>query len=236
MKGARLDLSVTRGCRASVVSSSSHRLCGSLGVNATTPAPSRLGQMPRCFMNALRLASCCDTTRFRTRMLGGLRRLFEARPMIIVAKNSVVCISTIYGKVSSVPAISGRAHRLVLHHCRDRNLRRLYTRLQMLSPRCCHVMSLGGPGQIVRTLRVYCVAKGACASFHAHGAGRHPFRVVGVNLAHSHRRLCRHVGRHISRVVGRKLLRRIGDMCTCGRLGSLGAMNCGRVFGCLGKR
>lgn len=236
MKGARLDLQLTRGFRARVISTSSERLCTRLGVKATAPAPRRLRHIPRRLMKALRLASCCDTTRCRARTVRVLRGLFVRRRIIILANNSVVCISTVYGNVSSVPAMSTRAHRLVLRGCRRRKLRRLYTRLQLLSPRCCHVISLGGPGQIVRTLRVYCVAKHACASFHARRGGGHPFRVVGINLAHSQRRLCSHVGHQMSRVVRRKLLRRMHSMLPCQRLGSLGAMNCGRLFGCLSKR
>lgn len=236
MNGARLDLQLTRRFRAYVISTSSERLCTSLGVNATTPAPRRLRQMRRRFINALGLASCCDTTRCRTRIVGLLRSLFAGRGAMLLAKNSVVCMSTIYGKVSSVPAMSTSAHRLVLRGCRARNLRELYARLGLLSPRCCGVMSLGGPGHMIRTLRVYCVAKGTCASFHARRGGRHPFHVVGVKLAHGQRRLCRHVGYQISRVIRRNLIRRTHVICPRGDLGSLGAMNCGRVFGCLSNR
>lgn len=236
INGARLDLHMTRRFNSPVVSSSSHRLCGSLPVNATTPAIRRVTHMHRCVINALSLASCCDTDDFRRSIVSLLERLRRARPAIIVANNDVVCVSTIAGKVSSVPAIAPRVQATVCGRFRRRNLSPVLTRLGRASPVRCGRMSQGGCGHMVRTIRVYHVANGPCSSFHAGAQGRQPFHVVRVKLAHSHRRLCSHVGHHMSRVVTSNVLRRTHHICPFHGLGSLGAINCGRLFGCLSNR
>lgn len=111
MNGARLYLSLTRRLSVPVVGTSSHRVFTRLPVKATTPATRRRRQIGRCFMNGRRVRSCCDTTRCRTSIVGLLRRrVFGGRSITLLANNDVVCVSTMYGNVSSVPAIQSSVH------------------------------------------------------------------------------------------------------------------------------
>lgn len=225
-----LSIEIASEFRTSIISCDSRQIYREMKIGTAVPSEEQLARVPHYFIQTLSIKKYYNSWQFEQQALEQIRRLHEAREVVVMTGGSMMYIDAVCKGIDDIPTIAPELRNRLMLQYQEEGLEPVLRQLEELDPVFYQQVDRNNSKRVLHAVEVCLMAGVPYSSLRTNRAKERDFRVIKIGLNREREELYARIDQRVDEMLADGLADEVYSLMPYRELNSLNTVGYKELF------